>query len=161
MIVHTSFEDILYVVIGLAWIIFSYYNAKKKKKAKNTPASAQEKKSIFDSLIDEIGIKEEREVPYPNKPSQDFEYGEIETEADTNQETPEYDEKVFSYDDYYEEDNYNSIVDVIKKKPTTPTIKIAESEKKSKKPYNKRKVKKNVDLRKAVIYSEILKRVYF
>ena len=149
MLVKGSFEDIIYVVIGVLWIAYSIYKGTKKGRAKSrkeqTPTDPEEKKkSVFDTFLDDILAKEEPVLYTP--PAEDIVTAEEEVE-----------EKVFSYDDYYEESNHQERFNVIKDKPesdikieTEPTIV----------PSRKRK-KPRIDLRKAVIYSEILNRRYF
>ena len=151
-----SFEDILYVIIGLLWVIFSVYNAKKKKEQKNAQAPKSEKKSILESLIDEIGIKNDQPEPSYYQPSDDIDHIEPEPVSVPHEESSE----AFSYDDYYEESNYNPIDNVIENKPPSPIAKIDEVYA-IKKKSSKKGVKNKIDLRKAVIYSEILKKVYF
>jgi len=148
MLVKGSFEDIIYVVIGVLWIAYSIYKGTQKGKAqskrKQAPTDSEEKKkSVFDTFLDDILAKEEPVLYTP--PAEDT----VTAEED--------EEKVFSYDDYYEESNYQERSNVIKDKPesdikieTEPTIV----------PSRKRK-KPRIDLRKAVIYSEILNRRYF
>ena len=155
MTAHASFEDILYVIIGLLWVVFSVYNAKKKKDKKNAPAPKSEKKSILVSLMNEIGIKNEQPEPSYYQPSNDVDFPEPETVPVQ----PEEQSEVFSYDDYYEESNYNPIDNVIEKKPMKPVKEDKAYAINKKSSY--RGVKNKIDLRKAVIYSEILKRVYF
>ncbi len=149
MLVKGSFEDIIYVVIGVLWIAYSIYKGTKKGRAKSrkerTPTDPEEKKkSVFDTFLDDILAKEEPVLYTP--PAEDTITAEEKVE-----------EKVFSYDDDYEESNHQERFNVIKDKPesdikieTEPTIV----------PSRKRK-KPRIDLRKAVIYSEILNRRYF
>ncbi len=152
-----SFEDFLYIIIGLLWIVFSFYNAKKKKNKKNEPAPKSEKKSILESLINEIGIQDNQPEPSLYKPSESVDHIEDEPASELVEES----EPVFSYDDYYEESNYNSPNDVIEKKPLLPINKIEDKNYRIKKASYNKSSRKNIDLRKAVIYSEILKKVYF
>ncbi len=149
MLVKGSFEDIIYVVIGVLWIAYSIYKGTQKGRAKSrkeqTPTDPEEKKkSVFDTFLDDILAKEEPVLYTP--PAEDTITAEEEVE-----------EKVFSYDDDYEESNYQERFNVIKDKPESdikieaePTIV----------PSRKRN-KPRIDLRKAVIYSEILNRRYF
>jgi len=149
VLVKGSFEDIIYVVIGVLWIAYSIYKGTKKGRAKSrkeqTPTDPEEKKkSVFDTFLDDILAKEEPVLYTP--PAEDTITAEEKVE-----------EKVFSYDDDYEESNHQERFNVIKDKPesdikieTEPTIV----------PSRKRK-KPRIDLRKAVIYSEILNRRYF
>lgn len=158
MTAQASYEDLLYIVLGLVWIAFSFYNAKKKKQAKNAPAPTGEKKSILESLIDEMGLQDEKTPPPVYESPQ-----EINTVGDEIGERAlpyEEPEKVFSYDDYYEESNYDHTINVIEKKRTTPIGKVTTVDNGTKKLSVKKKGAK-INLRKAVIYSEILKSPYF
>lgn len=158
MIVQSSFEDFLYIILGLAWIIFSFYKAKKKKREKEASSQTSEKKSFVDSLLNEIGLQDEQEDPHFSEPyREEIDQSEPELIPVTNKEL----EKVFSNDDYYEESNYNSTDDVIEKEPLMPIRKRDEAYNISEESSTKMKIRKNIDLRKAVIYSEILKKVYF
>ncbi len=136
---------------------FSFYKAKKKKQAKNEPSQTSEEKSFVDSLLNEIGFQDE-----VNEPKYDDPY-QVENNADPNLNSPAEEEldTVFSYDDYYEESNYNSANDVIEKKPLLANSEIEKAYKIIDQHTVINKSRKNFDLRKAVIYSEILRKVYF
>lgn len=157
MIVHSSFEDFLYIIIGLVWIIFSFYKAKKKKQEKETQDQTREDESLVESILSEMGLQDEKEEQPYIEPSHDT----FELEPEVSPATDEEHEEVFSYDDYYEESNYSSIDDVIERKPVEPIKKIDEAYKISDRTLSNMKIKKNINLRKAIIYSEILKKVYF
>ena len=157
MTAFASFEDFLYIIIGLLWVVYSFYNAKKKKDKKNAPAQTSGKKSILESLINELGIQDKQPEPSLYQPSDDINHIEPEPVHVETEEPSE----VFSYDDYYEESNYNTIDNVIEKKPPLPMAKIDEAYSLNKKSSSKKGVRNKIDLRKAVIYSEILKKVYF
>ncbi len=152
-----SFEDFLYVIVGLLWIVFSFYNAKKKKDKKNAPTPKSEKKSILESLIDEIGLQDKQTEPSFYESSSNIDQEENEPDPLPTEETQE----VFSYDDYYEESNYNSPVDVIERKPLVSAKVKEDKNYRIRKSSFDSKTKNNIDLRKAIIYSEILKKVYF
>lgn len=152
-----SFENILYVIIGLLWVAFSFYNAKKKKDKKNALVPKSEKKSIIESLINEIGLQDQQSEPVYDQPSDDIDQQEPEPVQIQAEEPTE----IFSYDDDYEESNFNPAEHVIGKKPTAPIIKKEEVSTINKKSSSIKGVKNKIDLRKAVIYSEILKKVYF
>ncbi len=157
MIVQSSFEDFFYIIIGLVWVVFSFYKAKKKKQEKNTPSQASEKKSFVDSLLNEISLQGEE-----NKPSYDDPY-QVEDNVDHNLNSAENQEidTVFSYDDDYEESNHHSATAVIEKRPLLVNSEIEKAYEISGESSENNKIRKNIDLRKAVIYSEILKKVYF
>ena len=142
-----SYEDIIYIVIGILWIAYSIYKgtqkAKNKGKAAEPVESTKPKKSVFESFLDDI-IIEEGQDPYAPQPDI-IEPEVIEKEED----------KVFSYDDYYEEGNHRER-GAKKDKRIEPTIKF---ERDKKLDPSKRK-KPRFNLRKAVVYSEILNRRY-
>lgn len=169
MIFYASYEDYLYIIIGIVWVIFSFYNAKRKKKAKEARGSESgndhsqdqaKTPSFLDSLIEEMGLNDEKPELVYDDPF--YEDNQLQQKTEKAEKTQNYSddqsEKVFSYDDYYEESNYKLSSDVNDnnktagntKKTTTDTIKNS----------SKEKVKK-VDLKKAIIYSEILKQRYF
>ena len=151
MTAYASFEDFLYIIAGIIWIAFSYYNAKKKKQAKKAPAPAGQKKSMLESLFDEIKVKDDHKDPVYYEPTHDT----YEVETDIEPELAKEPEKVFSYDDLYEEGNYKSNNDVIERKSSVPLKNISADDFKLKESSLKKK-KKKINLRKAVIYSEIL-----
>ena len=154
MLIKGSFEDIIYIVIGVLWIAYSIYKGTQKGKAKpkTKPASTdseEKKKSFFDTFLDDILAKEEPVLYAP--PTEDI------AETETEDKNKKVEEEIFSYDDDYEESNHRERYDVIKSEIESD-IKIEEeptifSSKKRKKP--------RIDLRKAIIYSEILNRRYF
>jgi len=167
MVVFTaSFEDFIYIILGLVWVIYSAYNAKKKQNAKKNPAPARKNKSFLDSIISEFGLPSEQSQPINPKPKHVDEnvIYDIEPEISANNEIQE----LYSYDDEYEESNYTPPYDVIETETVVSSNNIDSTivelvEKKKNKAYSiKKKVnRKRIDLRRAVIYSEILKKVHF
>ena len=147
MIVKGSYEDIIYIVIGILWIAYSIYKGTQKAKSKGKTAepveSEEPKKSVFESFLDDI-IVEEGQDPYAPQP-----------DVIEEQVVEKKKEKVFSYDDYYEEGKYRERV-ADKDIKIEPTIKF---ERDKKLDPSKRK-KPRFNLRKAVVYSEILNRRY-
>ena len=84
-----SFEDIIYIIIGLLWVAFSFYNAKKKKNAKKVPTPANKQKSMLESLLNEIRDEDQKNDPSLYEPAQ---------EIDQHEEEPMHIEKeIFSY----------------------------------------------------------------
>lgn len=171
MVAYASVEDFLYILIGIAWVVFSFYKAQKKKKAPGKkqpqPQKTEETKetpSFLDSLLDELGVemepeqKKEDDEPYiPYNYDEDLIEKTYVTDVHKENIRKEQSE-VFSYDDIYEESNYTEVTDVNDKKKSafeTNTTSVFEDKKPS------LKKQKKVDLRKAIIYSEILKRQYF
>jgi len=150
-----SFEDFIYIIIGLLWVAFSFYNAKKKKNAKKDPAPANKQKSMLESLLNEMGYEDNKNDSALSEPVQEVYKSEdepIQTEAAS---------EIFSYDDDYEESNSESTIDVITQELNTPIKTVDNNLTKVKTNSTIKKTKNKIDLRKAVIYSEILKRVYF
>ena len=147
MLVKGSFEDFFYILVGLVWVAYSIYKGIQKKKSQSNPSEKVKKKSVLETLMDEFLEKKEPVQPEPivyEAPSQDIEFEE------------KSDPEVFSYDDIYEESNYNAVSDVYKEKPKTKTnlkTKLKITPKKVKTP--------RFNLRKAVIYSELLNSRYF
>lgn len=149
MIFKGSFEDFIYILIGIIWIVFSIYQAKKKKQKSSQP-SPEKKKSFFETLLDEVAKENQQAEPITDFQN-DFGSSTPETAVNT------IDENKFSYDDYYEERNYEEAEEVVIEEG--PPAKPSTIRKLKPLPGKKRKIK--FDLRKAVIYSEILKPRYF
>lgn len=152
---ESSFEDIIYLLIGVAWIAWSIYKGTqkgKKGKVKQTgrPAPVQKGKSFFETLISEI-TEEKSKVPY-DQPVEETEVQAVEE----LQPEPKKEEVVFSYDDVYEESNLETEKGVYKNITTD-----REKTKKKTSTFSKHiKKKRRIDLRKAVVYAEILNRRY-
>lgn len=156
MLIKGSFEDYLYILIGLIWVAFSIYKGVQKKKSlsespqKAEPADSKEpKKSFFDDFLNQI-ITENEPVPYePLVEEQAF--------SDTAITDKAQEEKIFSYDDVVEESNFkdeNSVYEI------EPAVEIGFQQELQSHLKGKNKQSK-FDLRKAIIYSEILNRRYF
>jgi len=165
MVVYASFEDFIYIILGIAWVIYSAYNAKKKKNAKKNPASADKSKSFLDSIINELGIPTEQPEPVKSKLEQNDEYQFGDTESKIISDTEP--QELFSYDDEYGKSNYIPPFDVTETETVvtsddadTTIVEIEEEFKKNVHTIEKKKIKR-IDLRKAVIYSAILKKVHF
>ena len=154
MVIRGSFEDIIYIVIGVIWIAYSIYKGTQKSKAgadkrKRNSEPQEKKKSVFETFFDEILVEKN---PIPYEPVID----EIEIEEGADG-TEIVQEKIFSYDDYYEQDNLQK-ADSINEKSAASQSQRKQDLKAT--PSKKRK-KPRIDLRKAVVYSEILNRRYF
>lgn len=153
MLFQASFEDYIYILVGVVWIAYSIYKGTQKNKsgqgAKKNAETATKKKSVFETFIDNI-IVEEKPLPYVSE-NEDVIAGKSDYEVVEKQ------EEVFSYDDYYEESNLNDETDVIE---SVAEIETKEKQKIEISPSVKIK-KPRIDLRKAVVYSEILNRRYF
>ena len=152
MLFQASFEDYIYILVGIVWIAYSIYKGTQKSKSKqnkqNETEPVEKKKSVFETFLDKI-IVEEKPLPYDVAENEEVIFDDVEI-ADKP-------DKVFSYDDYYEESNFQSDSNVFENKVETET-KIKQEIGKS--PSVKRK-NPRIDLRKAVVYSEILNRRYF
>lgn len=148
MLIKGSFEDFFYILVGLIWVAFSIYKGMQKKKSKQTTGDKVKKKSVLETLMDEFLEKEQQPQSEPiiyQAPVVDDEL--IEEKAE---------DEIFSYDSMYERSNYIETDDVYTKKPA------AKSALKSNLTIpHKTKRKQQFNLRKAVIYSEILNRRYF
>lgn len=156
MVVKGSFEDFIYILAGLVWVAFSIYKgSQKQKKAKASGNEKNKSKSSIEDLIGEfLGVKEEESVYKEERldsPSENVLFDEVEKIETSNESRPT---EVFSYDDKYEEDNYSEENTVF-----TPMVSEVKAVRRAeyKKPIRKRK-KPRFDVKKAVIYSEILKR---
>lgn len=154
MLFKGSFEDFIYIIIGLVWIVFSIYKGAQKNKARKkttTPSDPESKKttSIFDSFLENIMKDEEATTfePVELQPNKDEEVEIKKVES----------EKIFSYDDLVEESNYLSKTDVYEEKAVTTSTLNQELRTHLK----QAKTKPRFDLRKAIIYSEILNRPDF
>ena len=154
MIVKGSFEDIIYIVIGVAWIAYSIYKGTKKSKEgaakrKSNSKPQEKKKSVFETFFDKI-LVEEKPVPY--EPVDD----DVEIDdGGVSEKTVE--KKVFSYDDYYEESNLQRVDSINEKSAASQS----QRKRDLKDTPSKKRKKPRIDLRKAVVYSEILNRRYF
>jgi hypothetical protein len=147
MLVKGSFEDFFYILVGLIWVAFSIYKGIQKKKSQQTPDQKVKKKSILETLMDEFLDQKETVQPEPivyETPSQDIELEE------------EVKNEVFSYDDIYEKSNYNEVASVYSNK--TDAKRKLKTNLKAASPKRK---KTRFDLKKAIVYSEILNRRYF
>jgi hypothetical protein len=156
MVFKSSFEDFLYVLVGLVWVAFSIYKgSQKKKKAQRPEGEKSKSKSAIEEILGEfLGVKEDdvvyREEQIVNE-SEEFVFDETENSSSTPQNSPS---EIFSHDKVAEEGN------LFKEKPVYRSglhdlrMGVAKVDKKQK---VKRK-KPRINIRKAVIYSEILKR---
>lgn len=148
---QASFEDYIYILVGIVWIAYSIYKGTQKSKSRqnkpNNTEPVKKKKSVFETFIDNI-IVEEKPLPYVAE-SEEIIFDDVEI-VDKQ-------EKVFSYDDYYEESNFQSDLNVNKNEVETES-KIKQEIRKSS---SVKRKNPRIDLRKAVVYSEILNRRYF
>jgi len=163
MLIYASLDDYIYILVGLIWLGFSIYKGvQKKKMAADKPVGdeneqpSEKKKSIFDDFLNQILAEEEPVHHHPSDVERADEQELIVVEqepvvVDNNTES-----RLFSYDDAYEESNYLDQTSVYQQEPTTKST--IESPQKTLP--TKQIKRKRFDLRKAVIYSEILNRPY-
>lgn len=156
MLFKGSFDDYLYILIGIIWVAFSIYKGIQKKKAtsnspqeKQSESQTEPKKSFFDDFLNQI-IVEEETTPYKSVTVEEADLEPVFEDKGAE-------EKIFSYDDVVEESNFAEENSVYEIKPATENFiqQDLKSHLKSKKGQTR------FDLRKAVIYSEILNRRYF
>jgi len=156
MLVKGSFEDVFYIIAGLVWVAFSIYKgSQKQKKAKAGESEGVKKKSTIEELLGEFLNVKEKSGVY-SQPADEVIEDELvfdETLTDEKQSVTQR-QKVFSYDDKFEEGNFSEenrvyIPETEDKKKTAVG--------KSRKSY-RRKKKPGFNVRKAIIYSEILNR---
>lgn len=161
MIIEASFEDFIYVIIGIGWLLYSVYNAKKKKEKSQKVSSEKKSPSFIDALMNEFGNNDIQPEVKTNNSQDEINYFDNEVEQQPDPISAP--EKIFSYDDEYEQGNYNTIADVVENEQ----IIVKNDDVIIDKPvvistYKIRKKRQNkVDLRKAIIYSEIMKKKYF
>lgn len=156
MLIKGSLEDFIYIIFGIIWIAYSIYRGtqKSKQNSKSVKQSENEEvkkpKTAFKSFFEEILEDEEKPLPFDEQKVNvsPFKPRVFEEPAE---------KELFSYDESYKESNfeeetgvYNTNTDVEDK---TGSQKSAKPTKNQRKPY--------IDLRKAVVYSEILNRRYF
>lgn len=157
MAYESSMGDYFYIVVGLLWVAFSIYKGMSKQ-AKPQKSGGEKVKNTTDieKMIGEfLGVKPDDTVYAPQqediKPTEN-----VSTELpDVKDLTEKQSSNVFSYDDEFEEGgNFFK-----EKKVYTPDTVLKEGEKTLiKSDAVKKRVKTRINLRKAIIYSEILKR---
>ena len=156
MLFKGSFDDYLYILIGIIWVAFSIYKGiQKKKTISGSPKESksenkdESKKSFFDDFLNQIIVEDEK-IPYEpvtdEQPKSESFFNKQETE-----------EKVFSYDDVVEESNFAEKNSVYEDKPAAENY----FQEELKSHLKSKKKQSRFDLRKAIIYSEIMNRRYF
>ncbi len=154
MLFKGSFEDFIYILAGLVWVAFSIYKgSQKQKKAKSGGAENKKSKSVIEDFIgDYLGVKEE--IVYQDE-AVSSEKGEelIEETGEVEPQKGTYNPEVISFDDEYEKDNsFKEKVLLTQEEDRIEKIRVTND----RKPIRKKKLRFNV--KKAVIYSEILRR---
>jgi len=151
MVVFASLGDYLYIIIGIVWLVFSVYKGQKKKNSRSESPQKSSGKSFLDTLMDEFNPEPAVEsVPYIKSEPGNFVSKEVPVDEPT----------LFSYDDQVEESNeYETSVVYTKREfgnhGSQPVIHNNIIDKQQ---YRRRG---GFNLRKAVIYSEVLNRRYF
>jgi hypothetical protein len=156
MLVKSSFEDLLYVIAGLVWVAFSIYKgSQKQKKAKSGESNGVKKKSTIEELLGEFLNVKEGDVAYSqadNDVAADNTFiDEVPTEK-KQFDTPQ--QKIFSYDDEFEEGNFSEESRVYTPETEGEGKAAVENNRKS---YRIKK-KPRFNVRRAIVYSEILNR---
>lgn len=155
MVVKGSFEDFLYILVGLVWVAFSIYKgSQKKKKIQGSDNEVSKSKSGFEEILENIlGVKEEDHIyeeEIINKPKENL-FNEVEEIKTKVTETPF---EAFSYEKAKEQGNFFEEKEVFTSKThKRDSLKVV----KNSKPVRIKK-KPRFDVRKAIIYSEIMKR---
>lgn len=152
MVVFASLGDYLYIIIGVLWLVFSVYNSQKKKNRRIDDTQKSKSKSFLDKLVEEFNIEPSLEsVPYTPA---------VETNRIIDEESEYEDPTIFSYDDEVEESNEKETSVVYRKREFGMRGSLGASEDKI---IDKQLLRRRpgFDLRRAVIYSEILNRRYF
>lgn len=158
MVFKSSFEDILYVVIGLVWVAFSIYKGRQKQKNAQKPEGERSKsKSVIEELLANfLDIKEDDKV-YQDEVENTTEEALTEEDETVNVNVTDFPSRVFSYDDVNEEGNFYEEKAVYTSETKRDDRFLV---KKDTKVVRKRK-KPRFNVKKAIIYSEILKRPSF
>ncbi len=140
-----SFEDLLPLLIGVGWILYSALKGGKKKQEKKTPVEQSGQgpsgtASFLDNFFEELtGLEQERK----KEPL-------VVKEEKTNEE-----KKIYSFDDVVEKEDYHE-----ERLEERQPLERYEEEKSKVSVQKKSGRKPAFDLKKAFIYSEILKKKY-
>jgi len=161
MIYKGSYEDLIYILIGVIWIGYSIYKgvmkSKEHKPAGKVKPAKTKSKSFLDTFLEELTEQGEKPTEMEYIPPEKEKITEKEFVAESYTETKNGKEKILSYDDYDEKSNFKKATDVYDTSAETgvEVVKIEEFREEPK------KRKATIDLKKAVIYSEILNPRYF
>ena len=151
MVYHASFQDILFVLAGIAWVAYSAYRSNKKREAAKK-AVPEKKYSVFDALLDEVMPSTERDESRENSeiPTQ------VATPFNDNASMIHSDTNITADNRYVEFNDEGRDTEM-------ESFEEEEVRKEAKRAYDQKKQKVNkieFDLKKAFIYSEILNRKY-
>ncbi len=153
-------DDLLYILLGLAWIAFAFYRHSQKKKQRNKPDAPDASPEARDpvSLLEQILTGREEKMttapPFPDADQTDYfeEFKDIYEEPEGLTFEEEYKLKGVSS---VEETDYSEMIDKQGQASSAQSIindAYLQDEEENEATY--------FDLRKAVIYSEILNRPY-
>ena len=151
---QASFQDILFVLAGIAWVAYSAYRSNANKQRNNKPDQGNNK-SGFESLLDEVMAQFDDESK-PDLKKNDKNIADVATPAH-NESSLITDVTYFSAEDKQKEHvseetgkvNESYIEDEVNRKARTAYNIVTQNVRKNK-----------FDLKKAFIYSEILNRKY-
>ncbi len=155
MVYQGSFQDILFVLAGLAWIAYSAYrSSKKKERSSSAPSTAKtnQKSSLFEELLEQYtqGADE--------PPVEDFNFDKVAEVATKPRQTESSIEMVesFTEDDIYE------VAESKHELEAESALNETQIQSRANGAYNIKKqlVNKTFNLKKAFIYAEILNRKY-
>jgi hypothetical protein len=150
MLSKGSFEDYLYILIGLVWVVFSIYKGSKNKKRSALQTNKKKTgKGLLETLFDEFTREEHPQEKIPAVAD------DLVSEPPASAVIPSIEQKVFSYDDLIEKSTYSEIENT-----ETTAISQIELEKEPVLPV-KQIVRRRFNFKKAIIYSEILQPKYF
>ena len=141
-------EKYFYILIGVAWVIYNIYKKSQKQNAKHQQSS-QAQQSTKKSLLEELLGGEQFDSPAAESLATDHPYNNYEIEEFENNTIDTYDET-------------SNNINTIQREEPIEIIKPIEKNKKKAEDENivNQFDLNDFDLRKAVIYSEILKRPY-
>jgi len=150
MLSKGSFEDYLYILIGLVWVAFSIYKGSKNKKRSALQTNKKKTgKGLLETLFDEFTQEEHPQEEIPAVAD------DLVSEPPASAVIPSIEQKVFSYDDLVEKSTYFEI-----KNAETTAIPQIELEEEPALPV-KQIERRRFNFKKAIIYSEILQPKYF
>ena len=168
-------EDWIYIVIGLLWLVFTFYTSSKKRKQKlqEKPKPSQtshdsSEKNILEELFGKTEINKQHTDPLRPYSGNElvFEGAEVENDDFTDTETfeDEYEDKGINSIEtvgnrYYSDANKTSFQEVVKQAQSHRIDEVDAVDLHIEEPDDEI-IKKDFNLRKAVIYKAILERPY-
>ena len=168
-------EDLIYIIIGVLWLVFTFYTASKKKKQKQqeqaNPSQSSQKppgKNILEELFGKTELFEEKAKPVHPYSSTEVVFDDFESESFENSDSvtfeDEYEDKGISSietvgNKYYSEADKVSFQELVKQ---AQSHRISETDSMDFhiEDHKDKIIKKDFNLRKALIYQAILERPY-